>query len=51
MDDFKILVLAMNSGDEIANTIRKTAKFGFAKSADLFASVEFLNKVSCNKTF
>jgi hypothetical protein len=45
MDSFKMLVIAIPSG-QIANTICKTAKFGFAKSADVFSSLEFLNKVS-----
>ena len=33
-----MLVTAINFG-ELANTICKTAKFGFTKSADLFSSL------------
>jgi hypothetical protein len=50
MDNFKTLVTAIDFG-ELANTIRKIAKFGFAKSADLFSNLEFLDKMPCNKTF
>ena len=44
MDDFKMLLTAINSG-ELANKMCKTSKFGFVKSVDLFSNTEFLNKV------
>ena len=50
MGKFKMLVTTINFG-ELVNTICKIVKFGFAKSADLFSSLELLNKMSCNKTF
>jgi hypothetical protein len=35
MDNFKMLVITTNFG-ELVKAICKTAKFGFAKSVDLF---------------
>ena len=45
-----MFVIAINSGKHV-NKMCKNSKFGFAKSADLFSYLEFLNKVSCNKIF